>query len=722
MKSLRVSIDSGAHSLYNKYTRGKERSFDFYESDEFWKFVDGYASFIKEHKDEISLYVSVDVIFNAPLSWKVQKYLEDTHKLNPLPVFHVGEDFKWLKKYIDNYDYIGLGGLGQTTSKTMWIKGMGDPAFSMICDDKGYPRVKTHGFAMTSPELIIDYPWASVDSVMGDSLILVREFGRIRVSTIEELYWTALGRMIVTSYGHVYKETFDLETFVTDDDGIGKWKKVNKVIRHEVGKKIYRVKSFGGRQVDLTADHGCFVAKGEGKCPVRANEIKIVEDRLISVCFRRQQENFLKSLSFEIERSTGFKSKSPKEKSTKVFLPFKVDFSETLMEFFGLWIADGSFSGDAVNLSCANDKECLDVIEKAIRMFDFGYEHKLSIKENGVDCGVSNAILQRAMVSLGFKKGAVNKEVPWWVFEISDNLICAFLRGYFSGDGSAGGGRTVSASTVSPKLFYGIVQLLNCLGIDPIWRIVRGKTGGFSNGKGVMFDINIGNYTGKKTFMNKIGFLQNKKNEDVNNYLNKDCSLMENKVESFFMKENDEYKLRCRKVENIGVYKGHVYDLEVIDGQRFVANGLLVHNSSSWVQFGKFGLIIIPKKRNGKFIYDESPHIISVSTRKKRKMESENFDHLPPIEKTHVLEYLEIKGFKMGSSDLEIIDFDKTKPLFPISDKEVSDKEVIVERGVCNDVYIRDALNLEYYLDLADNIPPYPRKWRRKIKTTQFPI
>lgn len=166
LKKIILFLDSGAHSLFKEHIgTNKQRDFSFFESDTFWKFVDDYANFIKANKKLIDIYVSLDVIFNPELSWKVQKYLENTHKLKPLPVFHAGEDFKWLKKYIDNYDYVGIGGLGQSVTKSQWITSVGDPAFELICNTKNrLPRVKTHGFAMTSPELMMRYPFFSCDS------------------------------------------------------------------------------------------------------------------------------------------------------------------------------------------------------------------------------------------------------------------------------------------------------------------------------------------------------------------------------------------------------------------------------------------------------------------------------------------------------------------------------------------------------------------------------
>jgi len=305
---MKLVLDSGAHSLYTKEVMRKNDDYSYYESDAFWKYVDDYCEFLKVHKDNFAFYVSVDVIFNPELSWKVQKYMEDVHKLNPLPVYHSGEDFKWLKLYMDNYEYIGMSGLGQRAKKMQWMLNTGDTAWGMICDDKGMPRNKVHGFAMTSPDLIIEYPYHSVDS-------------------------------------------------------------------------------------------------------------------------------------------------------------------------------------------------------------------------------------------------------------------------------------------------------------------------------------------------------------------------------------------------------------------------------TSWMQFGKYGLIIIPKKKNGKFIYDEPPHIISVSTRKKRKTEYDHFEHLPKIEQKHILEYLEMKGIPMGKSILEEEEFDRSRPELPISKKSVSSIERVIEVGVCNNNDLRDQINLDYYLDLEAAIPPWPRPWKkRKNMVTRLPL
>lgn len=171
MKHLKIAIDSGAHSLYrntfspNQQGFYKDREIADYshlKSEKFELYLDGYIEYLLDHIDELEMYVSLDIIFNAKASWEMQKYMESCG-LNPLPVFHQGEDWKYLKRYIDNYEYIGLGGLAQNASERSYAA-FGDEAFKMICKKDGSPRVKVHGFAMTSIQLMTRYPWYSCDS------------------------------------------------------------------------------------------------------------------------------------------------------------------------------------------------------------------------------------------------------------------------------------------------------------------------------------------------------------------------------------------------------------------------------------------------------------------------------------------------------------------------------------------------------------------------------
>lgn len=80
-----------------------------------------------------------------------------------MPVFHISSDEKYLKRYVDNYDYIAIAGMSGDSKKNVFP--MLDYLFKKyIIDDKGKPRVKVHGLGATSLPLMQRYPWYSVDS------------------------------------------------------------------------------------------------------------------------------------------------------------------------------------------------------------------------------------------------------------------------------------------------------------------------------------------------------------------------------------------------------------------------------------------------------------------------------------------------------------------------------------------------------------------------------
>jgi len=176
-------LDSGAFSLWTKaFEYHKEKGcgrWDYYETDEFWEYVDNYANFIIKYKAGIDLYANIDVIPHPELTWRNQQYMEKEYGLKPVPVVHYGTDLKWLRMYMDKgYKIIGLGGLvGSSMKKSCmsWI----DDCFDMICDTPDrLPKVKIHGFGVSSYRYLLRYPWWSVDSAAWDK---IASFGGICV-------------------------------------------------------------------------------------------------------------------------------------------------------------------------------------------------------------------------------------------------------------------------------------------------------------------------------------------------------------------------------------------------------------------------------------------------------------------------------------------------------------------------------------------------------------
>ena len=161
-------LDSGSFALWGKAAKfAQEHGVDqwkYYDTPEFYAYCDRYVEFVKEYAAGIDLYANVDVIPNPELTWRNQQYLEDKG-LSPVPVVHYRTDLKWLEHYIDRgYPVVALGGLvGSTNQESCrtWI----DRCFDVVCATKDRtPKVKVHGFGVTSFELMFRYPWWSVDS------------------------------------------------------------------------------------------------------------------------------------------------------------------------------------------------------------------------------------------------------------------------------------------------------------------------------------------------------------------------------------------------------------------------------------------------------------------------------------------------------------------------------------------------------------------------------
>jgi len=157
-----IFLDSGAYSAFTKKVEIK---------------IDEYIEFIKKNSEYVRWYSNLDVIGDPDESIKNQKYME-SKGLKPLPCYHYGEPPEYLLNYLSKgYDYICIGGMVPvpTVSLITWLDLLWN---TYLVDKNGMPKVKVHGFGMTSLEIIFRYPWYSVDST---SWVLTSRFGSVFV-------------------------------------------------------------------------------------------------------------------------------------------------------------------------------------------------------------------------------------------------------------------------------------------------------------------------------------------------------------------------------------------------------------------------------------------------------------------------------------------------------------------------------------------------------------
>lgn len=158
-------LDDNQKIHYSKHTSGAPQflaDFSFNDNADVRAYLKNYIEFIHRYKarGQLMEYVNLDIIYNADESWKNQKEME-ANGLCPIPVYHYGEDIKHWKRMVDNYKYIGIGGVAGGVTLLQFVN-FADPAFEYLWQT--HPDCKVHGFAVTSHQLMTRYPFWSVDS------------------------------------------------------------------------------------------------------------------------------------------------------------------------------------------------------------------------------------------------------------------------------------------------------------------------------------------------------------------------------------------------------------------------------------------------------------------------------------------------------------------------------------------------------------------------------
>lgn len=144
---VRVFLDSGAFSAF---TKGVDID------------LPAYCEYIQTNADIISVASVLDGIGDPLKTYQNQLAMEALGTC-PLPCFHYGEDERYLKYYLEHYEYITLGGMVPISKPQLrlWL----DRIWSeYLVDGQGLPRLKVHGFGLTRIEFMERYPWFSVDS------------------------------------------------------------------------------------------------------------------------------------------------------------------------------------------------------------------------------------------------------------------------------------------------------------------------------------------------------------------------------------------------------------------------------------------------------------------------------------------------------------------------------------------------------------------------------
>jgi len=160
--NAKIFLDSGAFTLEHAEVKDVK------------KYLDDYIDYIKKWNDRLYAYANLDAIGDVEQGWKNQKYMEERGVV-PVPVYHYGEDFKWLERYVNEYPYIGVGGIARGIPVRS-LRNLFDRAFDYI--EKRNLGTKVHGFGITGYQFLVRFPFYSVDST---TWLKQAGFGRILI-------------------------------------------------------------------------------------------------------------------------------------------------------------------------------------------------------------------------------------------------------------------------------------------------------------------------------------------------------------------------------------------------------------------------------------------------------------------------------------------------------------------------------------------------------------
>ena len=223
-------IDSGAFSVWNM-----GGTLDLGEYITFLK------KFEKDHRSKFAdvWYVNLDVIPGSKDSKSIsqdeiiaaadagfENYLKMKNEFdNVIHVFHQGEDIPVLDRLLaTNPAYIGVSPSNavMTNPRKLWL----DEAYKHIPS-----HVKTHGFAVTSIDLMRSYDWYSVDST---SWFMIGMYGKLCIPLNKDR------KVILTDDEPIY-DKFDISTSirkVNGKDGYNTLAKTQPALIKEVDKYI----------------------------------------------------------------------------------------------------------------------------------------------------------------------------------------------------------------------------------------------------------------------------------------------------------------------------------------------------------------------------------------------------------------------------------------------------------------------------------------------------
>lgn len=326
------------------------------------------------------------------------------------------------------------------------------------------------------------------------------ENGRMKLEKIEKIYERYAGK------------PNDIKVISFDKKNKVKWTIPSKILRHKLGsKKMIKIVSQHGREVEVTEDHSVFVldkatatvvskfareikkddyivATNSIPCPAEISCIDILD------CFREKDtyvSNFSHSNLKYVDNSDyrwQFKSRNTlpinylkhynlKKENLKIGIsqsnkiPARLPLNNELCRLIGYFLAEGSYQNGLVFSFNKNERDLIEDVKNISKHLFSILPSETKVKDNAVNVEIQSKNVEIVFKEVfGIQGGAHKKRIPWFIYHGNQNCINSFIYGYTRGDGSIRRLRDntnrIDVTSVSKDLLNDFQYLLSRVGIS----------------------------------------------------------------------------------------------------------------------------------------------------------------------------------------------------------------------------------------------------------------
>jgi len=249
----------------------------------------------------------------------------------------------------------------------------------------------------------------------------------------------------------------NLHVLTHDNDGNVKFVPTSGVFRVKSPKYLEEIELIGNRKLRCTREHTIFVLKKGNIVNIPAGLIKVGDYVLVPSGF--SNNNKIEEISLE-----NFKTGKRNYRN----FPNKIKITKEFMRLIGYYISEGFTNYQGVFLNFGSHEK--DLIEDSIKCIEtvFGfkptknYPHPTAIRV----CMYSQVLSEVFNKIMKAGNDALNKKIPGFLFDVSDEMKKEFLRALCMGDGHERRGYEEIYVTSSKKLATDIQYFLALLGIS----------------------------------------------------------------------------------------------------------------------------------------------------------------------------------------------------------------------------------------------------------------